>query len=345
MRGAYLFAAALVAAGVASCSPEPAVARVVDGHDIDGHFIEPDAYAEFLDGALLEAQGDLKGAEAAYQRALDEDGAAEIWASLGRVRCRTSPRASDQAFQRAKRKGKDIGPVWLADAECALERGEIARARSSAERAAALDPKNAQASLLVVRALVSARDAEGAARWARAARLFYPEAAGLGTPLVELERANGAPSSPTTWRPLSAERRSANAIAALDRALAGDDAVGARAAALDARLDNAALALRAVELGRPAIARELAELTLAAEPGNVDARIAAIAAADLVHDDREVRRWAARLPDAHETPSTAAIRVMIALLYRRVGADAALAFARGFGGAQTAIAAPERARR
>jgi hypothetical protein len=328
---AHLFVAALVAIGVTACGGEGAVARVVDGHTIDGHFIEPEAYAEFLDGALLEAKGDLKGAEASYERALRVDGAAEIYARLGRVRCLIARRASDEAFARAKWKGKKIGPVWLADAECALDRGEVARATASAERAAALQPRNAQASVLVVRALVLAGDRDRAARWLRAARLFYSEFAGLPASLNEIAgmqapSAVSASVSPPGSHRVPAERRSQAAIATLDAALVEGDAPRARAAAVEAGLGNAAIALRAVELGQPTFAKELAELTLAAEPGNVDARIAALAAADLTHDDAALRRYTARLPDLRDPPSTAAIRVMIAVLFRRVGADAARAF-------------------
>src|SRR3982750_699405 len=98
----------------AGCGSGSAVTRVANGRDIDGRFITPDAYAEYLAGVLLEERGDLRGAEAAYERALDEDGgAAEIWARLGRVRCASNRRASDVAFTRARSKGAEIASVWL----------------------------------------------------------------------------------------------------------------------------------------------------------------------------------------------------------------------------------------
>jgi tetratricopeptide (TPR) repeat protein len=343
--------------GLPACGGESAVARVVDGHDIDGHFITPDAYAEFLDGALLEDNGDLRGAEAAYRRALDEDGgAAEVWARLGRVRCASNPRGSDEAFRQARFRGPSLGAVWRADAECALDRGDVPRARDAAGRAAAVDPGNAQASLLVVRALVRARELELAERWLRAARLLYPESAGLpaslaavmnidvaragsppapipaavtppqpGAPAVPAQTAAGTNVVPSTSPGHDAPERR-DAMAALDAALMAGDAVAARNAAMRAHLDNAWLALRAVELGQPALAKEAAETTLAAEPGNVDARIAALAAADLGRDEAALRRYATKLPDAREPPSAFALRVMTALLARRAGTDAAHAF-------------------
>jgi hypothetical protein len=143
---------------------------------------------------------------------------------------------------------------------------------------------------------------------------------------------------------VSAERRAQAAVATLDAALLEGDATQARAAAVEAGLGNAAVALRAVELGRPALAKELAELTLAAEPGNVDARIAALAAADLTNDDAELRRYAVRLPDLREPASAAAVRVMIGVLYRRVGVDAARAFGEAWPGARETPDAPRVAR-
>jgi len=330
-RGVLLALAAVMA--TTSCGGESTVARIVNGHDIDGHFITPDAYAEYMDGVLLEEGGNVAGAVAAYERALDEDGdAAEIWARLGRVRCVSEPRRSDDAFRRARSKGPELGAVWRAEAECALDRGDVARARLGAERAAALEPGNAQASLLVIRALERAGDVESATRWLRATRLLFPEAAALPDSLGAAVAANAlhpgsslpSPDAPRPTSEPAAERR--EGLAALDAALmAGDDAA-ARSAAVRAHLDNAWLALRAVELGQPAFAKDRAELTLAGEPGNVDARVAALAAADLGGDDAAFRKWATKLPADRGAPSLFAIRVMTALLDRRVGSDVARAF-------------------
>ena len=325
MRCAVAFVGlALVSAG---CAGGPAVARVVNGHDIDGRFIGPDAYAAYMEGALLEEQGDLRGADAAYQRALDEDGGAgEIWARLGRVRCSSNPRASDAAFQWAKAKGPRIGEVWVADARCGLERGNAARARSSAERAAALDPGNVEASLLVIEALVMTGDRVTAERWLRATRLLYPEAAGLPDSLeavsASTRRTTAKITPPTSARPWAGR----DAIEALDGALRTGDADAVRSAAVHAHVSTGWLALRAVELGQQGLAKESAEMTLAAEPSNVDARVAALAAADLSRDDGALRRWAGKLPDVREPTSALAARVMGALLERRVGAAAGRAF-------------------
>jgi hypothetical protein len=171
--------------------------------------------------------------------------------------------------------------------------------------------------------------------------LLYSEAAGLPASLADIavmqspSAASASVKPPGTHR-VPIEQRAQAAIATLDAALVDGDTARARAAAVEAGLGNAAVALRAVELGNPAFAKELAELTLAAEPGNVDARVAALAAADLTNDDAELRRYAARMPDLRDPPSAAAVRVMIAVLYRRVGADAARAFGEAWSGARDA---------
>jgi tetratricopeptide (TPR) repeat protein len=328
---AALFAFLSLVPAATACSSGPAVARVVNGHDIDGRFIAPEAYAAYLEGALFEEQGNAKAAEAAYVRALGEDsGAGEIWAHLGRVRCSTDQRASDGNFAKARSLGPNVGEVWLSDARCGLERGDAARARRSAERAAALDPRNVEASLLVVEALVRSGDRAAADRWLHAARLLYPEAAGLPDSLEAVSassRRNPAQADPPT-RPRPWARR--DAVEAVDGALRIGDADAARSAAVRAHLGTGWLALRAVELGQVNLAKETAEMTLAAEPGNVEARVAALAAADLSHDESAFRKWTSPLPADADTTSALAARVMAALLERRVGAGPGRAFTEGW---------------
>jgi hypothetical protein len=64
------------------------VARVVDGRIVDGRFVEPDAYAFFLRGAIAEANGELDDAVRAYEAVsrLDNDDP-EVFARIARTRC------------------------------------------------------------------------------------------------------------------------------------------------------------------------------------------------------------------------------------------------------------------
>src|SRR3954464_11392997 len=84
-----------------ACGSEPRVARVYDGHLVEGRYVSPDAYAAFLRGALAEESGDLKGAVAAYSQALDEDeDDPEIASRIGEARCKLDPKDPeiDRAF-------------------------------------------------------------------------------------------------------------------------------------------------------------------------------------------------------------------------------------------------------
>jgi hypothetical protein len=236
------------------------------------------------------------------------------------------------AFKRARSKGPEVASVWLADAECALERGEALRARSSAERAASLEPRSVRASLVVIAALVRDGARDSAERWLRAVRLLYPEAATLPSSLdaalaqAALGTPGAAPRQVQSQPPSRASAVEGRAAEALDQALRAGDAAAARRAAVSAHVGNGWLALRAIELGQPSFAKEAAELTLSAEPGNIDARIAALAVADLERDEQGLRKWASKLPSDHDAPSALSARIMAALLARRLGEDVARTF-------------------
>ncbi len=58
--------AAVLAALVAACAPTPPVERAYDGRVLQGRFIEPEAYAAFLRGAIAEASGNPQGAIVDY---------------------------------------------------------------------------------------------------------------------------------------------------------------------------------------------------------------------------------------------------------------------------------------
>jgi tetratricopeptide (TPR) repeat protein len=346
------------------CLKGPSVAREVDGRAIDDRWIAPEAYAAYTEGVLLEESGDLRNAALAYERALEEDGAAEIWARLGAVRCLVDARSSDKAFGRARSKAPELFDVWLADAACALERGDTARAQVSAFRAAALAPDRVDVSLVVVATLLRAGARDAAVAWLRAARLAFPEAEGLGrapetifgdpsvarllpaslrAPLAARSPSAAAnpgmapagtaspavteASSPAAASLRGGAARRAMALAALDDAIGRGEGDEARRAAVAAHVGLSVVAIRAAELGRAELARDTAELVLAAEPTNTEARVAMLAAADLIRDDAALKRWAVPLPAGHDAPSSAAVRVMTTLLERRLGAEAARAFA------------------
>src|SRR5579883_770088 len=147
--------ALVLAVAACGCVHEQTVERAYDGgRVVEGRFIEAEAYAAFLRGAIAQAAGDAKGALAAYGEAVRADAAgAEIWARIGEVRCDVDPhdRSADEGFARALRVAPDSGAAWSAAAKCALARGDVGAARTAAERAASVDPNDDAASVLLAR--------------------------------------------------------------------------------------------------------------------------------------------------------------------------------------------------
>jgi hypothetical protein len=147
---------------VPACGGGSLVERAYDGHVVDGHAIEPEAYAAFLTGALAESSGDGREALVAYERAarLDPQGP-ETWTRVGSVRCGLRPGDSrvDDAFGRALAIDPGYAGAWAAKARCAAARSEPARALESARRAAELDPSADGANALLSRAGPAVHDA------------------------------------------------------------------------------------------------------------------------------------------------------------------------------------------
>ncbi len=134
------FAVALTAFG---CARQEGVLRVVDGRVVEGAFVEPDAYAAFLRGAIAEESERLPAALEAYGEAARLDsGDAEIWSRIARVRCALDPRdaASDRALARAFAIDSSYAGAWSARATCALARGDANGAEDAARRATVEEP-------------------------------------------------------------------------------------------------------------------------------------------------------------------------------------------------------------
>lgn len=305
-----------------SCHPGPEVTRLVDGRDIDGHYIPPEAYAAYLEGTLSAERGDDLAAARAFEAALAEDpDSGELWARLGAALCLRAPARAEAALARAESLAPELDDTWLARASCALRRGDPARAKASAERAVALSPGNPEATSAVAAALERLGDVAGAAAWRRA----------LAARGERLDRA----ARPSLAEPENEATRSADA---LDRAIAAGDATAARALAVRARLPALAPALRAIELGRPELAVELVRPVAAADPVDTDARIVMLLAADLARDEDTFAASVAPLPELRTRPTPLAAALMQELLARRAGPRAARAWAEGW--ASTSTPAP-----
>lgn len=278
------------------CRLGPTVVRVEGGQPVPGRWISPSAYESFLEGSLAEAAGHPDAAAAHYQRVLDEDPAAsEAWSRLGAVRCVADRGAADDAFARAQSLDPTLASGWLAAAECELARGEAARARTSAEQALRLAPRDPETTRVLAAVLDRLGDLGGARRLRRAYALFAP-----------------APPEPA-------------AVADLDAAFVAGDEDAIRRSSLRARLPLSQVALRAVRAGRVHLAEKMARRALSAEPGSADALVALLSARDLlgISDDGVA---IPSLPADRSLLSPLGRELMGDLLARRVGAAASRLF-------------------
>jgi tetratricopeptide (TPR) repeat protein len=290
---------------LSACTREHVV-RIFDGREVGGRWVSSEAYAAFTEASLEEARGNKAAAVAAYERAIAEDPEnAAAWGRLGAVRCTAAPAVADRAFSRAEALDSELVGPWIARAECALERRDARGAVSYALRAAALSPRDHEANLLVATALERSGDTVAAGRWRRALALA-PELPGEA----------------------GAERRAAGD--ALERAFDDADTAELERAAIAARIGSAELSLRAVQHGRSDLASHFATLVLEADPANSDARIAALSSADLARDQESFSRWSKDVPRVNAPPSALGATLMEALLSRRLGPEAARAWASAF---------------
>jgi hypothetical protein len=134
--------AAGIAFAASGCAAAPAVTRIYEGHEVDGRYVESDAYAAFLRGTIAESTGDAKDALASYERAARLDPRSpEIQSRIGAVRCVLNPRdvGADAAFRGALAIDASYAPAWEAQAACAAARGDVATADRASARARGLE--------------------------------------------------------------------------------------------------------------------------------------------------------------------------------------------------------------
>lgn len=320
----------------------PSVVRVVDGHPIEGDYIDPVTYALFARGAYHEHRGELPQAQRAYEAAAERDPeSAEIWSRLAAVLCASKSAGHERAFALAERADPEFSALWHERARCALARGETAAAVEHAERAVAYEPRHQAHSLVLADALERLGRTDAALRVLYGLTVAHPNAASAWELLAKIARRRGrdadlrrAESALARLSRAGVARKLAPAsedLSGLDAAIAADDAASASRIAIDRRVPREALALRAAALGRAELAREQAELVLAADPSNTDAWIAALVASDLVADASGYQRSLAALDREPLGPSSLAARLLADLISRRVGPEAASAWLKALG--------------
>jgi hypothetical protein len=156
-----------VLAILAGCVHPTRVERAYDGDVVEGRFVDPEAYAAFLRGAIAEASGHHDEALAAYgDAAMLEPASPEVWTRIGDVRCQVDPRGSgaEDALSRALALEPGYAPAWAVRARCALQRGDASTASAAAARAAALDAGADGSNVMLARTSAGAAQASLRAR-------------------------------------------------------------------------------------------------------------------------------------------------------------------------------------
>lgn len=351
MRVACMFIVAALgvagAAGALGCVGNPNVTRVVDGRVVVGAYVEPEAYAAFLRGAMAEAAGDLPGALAAYEEAARIDDAdPEIWTRIAAVRCRVS--AGDMKARYAAARALAIDPDWGAAyavrAQCEAARGEDrVEVERDARKAADEEPADVDAQVALAHA--EGRRVEGDAARDRlvALTLRFARNAVAWEALAAWARSHGdallaarAWSRAARLAPTSRPRIAREAVA-----LAGDGEIAAArslaGALLDARGDGdrtgGALTPEGAPAANPLVARLAVDDALAA--GDEDAARRRAVQGHLPIDDvagralllgqrRIARALAGELLAADAGPARAGARLVLAAIAWEEGDVAAL---------------------
>jgi tetratricopeptide (TPR) repeat protein len=323
------------------CASPMAVTRSVRGRLVRGRFVTDDAYAAYLRGALLEAQGKREAALSAYTEGTRYDpNSPELLTKIGALICDRQDAAGSAptekpgaAFDRAAAIDPDYEEAWTERARCLLKRGQLQGAEHAARVAVSLDPNRAEPALLLSLALERLGRIDEAKRWLEGLVVRSPGSvevleamAAFAERTHDDARHEGAERS---LRELGARANrshpGSNArtkVADVDAAIARGAFDEARRLALAARLSSGALALRAAALGAASFAKDQAELVMAADPGDADARVAGAVAADLLRDDEALARAMSGVETAKTHISPLAQVLMSELLLRRVGTDA-----------------------
>jgi tetratricopeptide (TPR) repeat protein len=301
---------------------------------VEGHYIEPEAYAAYVEGAYHEARAEWAQAELAYRRALRSDGQSpQIWTRLGALACRDSLPLALEHFERALAL-EAFAPAWTERARCLAAQKRVKEALESAINGARLDPRGASSNLLVVRLYREARQPERARAWLFAWLLLEPELEALAEQLSqesrlladeELTALTAVTLARLTERghsPLPGAPGNAAAPDALLTAIREGEIDRARSLASEAGLSPTTLSTLALELGRADLALAQAELLVRANPRDSAALITGLLAAALLGDEPRFRELL-RQTRSDELPPRGLAQLLTGLLRGRVGYDAA----------------------
>ena len=322
------------------CGPgQTTVTRIVDSELVRGRYISPEAYASYSRGAYLEAQGELTRALQAFSEAARRDPEnANAWVRRGAVLCALrQPALAEQAFGEAQKLDANSALLWRERARCHVQSGDLPAARRAAERSAAQQPESVETTLLLVRIYDGLGLPDEANRWLDALVTWQSESPAAwqaafdhAARRADRRRLLAAAAELLRLRP---ERRSAlsrvlpelGVRGAVDQALLEGRLGFSQSAATGAGISAAELSLRAAALGKLNLAREQAELVLAADPRDADAWVALTASGASFETLR-----LAGVRDLRP-PSSLGIRLLGLLLTEAAGKEAAAAWLNAWG--------------
>lgn len=324
-----------------SACAEPTLVRVFDGNPVEGRMIEYEAYAAYGRGLEAERDQHFRVAARWFEEAAQYDPkSVEIWTRLGATNCSIGKQENAYAaFAEAERIDPTYEPLFRERAQCELRNGKLDDATKYAARAVELDPDQDAAVVLYARCLENQQRLDAAARLIEGHLLRHPNSvpgwearyhlAHMQRDASELKRSAEAlvRLAPRKTDEIRKEVPALDPLAQVDAAIRQGNIDEARKAARRAHLPPAELAVRAVALGAPKLAREQAEHVLGADPTSSSARVALASASDALDDAASVGTALALPTGERLTPLSPLARLVYAeLLARHADRDAVRAF-------------------
>ncbi len=334
----------LAALSACGCMGRDRVVRVVDGQQVEGRYVEAEAYDAFVRGTIAEEDGDLATAAQWYVRAyeIDPDGVDPL-ARLGYVLCAIEPEQpahADKVFAKALEIDPGLAVTWARRARCLLRRGQASEAVRDAREAVSRDPNDAEAIATLADALHDAGRGDEAARvldawvlWSRGSRQAWRAVGELAARRGDVQRLGQARQHLVRDAPphdtIARVRPSASSILQqIDEQIVRGNLAAARSEALAAGMASSIVAVRACALGMWTAARQEATVRLAADPGDVDALAVLIA---LPGGAGSIRGWQTTMASGSRPVSPLAALLVADALKRRIGPEAAHAFLAAYG--------------
>lgn len=344
MRALAILIASIAVPCATGCATR--VVRISNGSAQAERSIAPQAYAAYARARLNERTGDRRRAISSYEEVLQLDSAAdEAWVRLGALRCSDDMTEANRCFANAARINPQSPALRHELALCALSHGDCVSARSNADAAMHLAPRDPVHSRLVIRVYLACGAPEQAERLAWAHVAVYPTDTGGWLSLAkivekrphlqaQLQRraAERVVRQYAYWTVLdtAASRHSptridlsAAARVELEHALATTDRAAAQRAARELRLGVTELMDLAYDLGALEFAREQAIVAGQIKPHDATIWLRRLDLADRLRNDEEFELLLKQAPPNLTNLGKVDTERLLGLVARRTGAQSA----------------------